>query len=82
MNEHLKNVAERLVLESADFQGKIKEALEFIKNFAGNDGAHHKQWVLDQIVHILADDYDQWRREFEDGEDGPHTYEWDDGIAP
>lgn len=61
---------------------KIQEALNFIKNFGGFDGDHHKQWVLDQLVHILAPDYDQWVREFEDGEDGPHTYEWGDGVAP
>jgi hypothetical protein len=61
---------------------KIHEALELIKNFGGTDGAHHKQWVLDQVVHILAPDYNEWLLEYQWGEDGPNTYEWDDGVAP
>jgi hypothetical protein len=47
------------------------------------DGAHHKKWVIDQILRIaLGDKYDAKIAEYEDGEDGPHTYGWDTGIAP
>lgn len=28
-------------------------ALEYISRYGGIDGAHHKQWVLDQVVRIL-----------------------------
>lgn len=28
-------------------------ALEFIQNYGGIDGAHHKTWVLDQVARIL-----------------------------
>jgi hypothetical protein len=76
------------------------------------DGAHHKQWAIDQATRIIHDTeiiiklatwkkddgteeieyrvstgepsekYKKYVTEFEDGEDGPHTYEYDEGIAP
>ena len=61
---------------------KQKKALDFIAEWGGIDGGHHKQWVLDQLVRILTDDYDKWVAEWQDGEDGPETYLWDEGIAP
>ena len=61
---------------------KTNKALDLILRYGGIDGAHHKQWVLNQIVRILADDYDEWVKKYEDGEDGPCTYDWDEGIAP
>jgi hypothetical protein len=41
--------------------------------------------LLDQIVHVLLDpteEYGAWVDEYQLGDDGPHTYEWDEGIAP
>jgi len=39
--------------------------------------------VLDQVVRILAGErYAEVVREACDGEDGPHTYEWDTGTPP
>lgn len=61
---------------------KIRAALDVITQYGSIDGDHHKQWVLDQVVRILADDYHEWVLEFCDGEDGPDTYDWDEGIAP
>jgi hypothetical protein len=62
---------------------KIDRALAYIMEYGGVDGGHHKQWLLDQVVQMLADDkYDDWVKFFENGEDGPQTYEWDRGIAP
>ena len=62
---------------------RLGRALAIIKDYGGTDGAHHKQWVLDQVVQALTDlEYEAWVKEFEAGEDGPHTYEWDKGIAP
>lgn len=59
-------------------ENRIKEALDFIERYGGIDGAHHKQWVLDQLVLILAPDYEGWVSDYEEcGE-----YEWDRGIAP
>jgi hypothetical protein len=61
---------------------KILSALTVIERYAGIDGAHHKQWVLDQVVRCLVPDYQAWVREQKAGEDGPETYEWDEGIPP
>lgn len=62
---------------------RIEQALELIANYGGIDGEHHKMWVLDQVVRILTgQEYDKWVELFQDGEDGPETYEWDKGIAP
>ena len=61
---------------------KVKVALDLIAEWGGIDGGHHKQWLLDKIVRELSGDYEKWVKEYEDGEDGPDTYSWDEGIAP
>lgn len=57
---------------------KVVKALE-LATWGAFDGAHHKQWAIDQIVRVLAGDgYKKWVDDYsEDGE-----YEWDEGIAP
>lgn len=60
-----------------------KAALDLIHQYAGIDGAHHKQWLLDQLVRTMTGDgYAAWIKEWQAGEDGPETYLWDEGIAP
>lgn len=61
---------------------RVNDALDLIARYGGCDGGHHKQWVLDQIVRVLARDYRAWVAEYEAGEDGPGTYEWDTGCPP
>jgi hypothetical protein len=61
---------------------RIQLALAEIANFGQTDGDHHKAYVIDQVVRLLAEDYDAWIAEYRDGEDGPETYSWDTGIAP
>lgn len=59
---------------------RIKAALDCA---SAVDGAHHKAWVIDQMVRALTgDDYEQWVKEYCDGEDGPDTYSWDEGMPP
>lgn len=60
---------------------KIKKALEIAWEYGQFDGAHHKMWVIDQMVRVLSDDYDKFVKEYEE-EDGEKQYEWDCGIAP
>lgn len=61
----------------------IKAALELAVRYGGIDGDHHKAWVIDQMVRILARDrYAAIVADAKDGEDGPETYDWDEGIAP
>lgn len=62
---------------------RIERAIELAVACGGIDGDHHKAWVIDQMVRLLAgDDYDRIVEEARAGEDGPDTYEWDCGIAP
>lgn len=65
--------------------GKLSadEALKCAFRFAQTDGAHHKAWVIDQMVRSLTGDgYAAFVKDYCNGEDGPGTYEWDEGIAP
>jgi hypothetical protein len=58
-------------------------AIELAIRYGGIDGGHHKMWVIDQMIRILAGDkYDSLIKAACDGEDGPETYDWDVGIAP
>lgn len=54
-------------------------AVGLIGQYAGTGGAHHKQWLLDQVLRaLLGDAYENWIVEWEDH----GQYEWDEGIAP
>lgn len=62
---------------------RINQAVNLAIQFGGIDGAHHKVWVIDQMVRVLAGNYYKTLvKEACAGEDGPDTYEWDIGIAP
>lgn len=62
---------------------KVEKTIEFAVKYGGFDGAHHKDWCIDQMVRILAgDDYDKIVAEACAGEDGLQTWTWDCGIAP
>lgn len=62
---------------------RIELALAVALEFGQIDGSHHKDWVIDQMVrHLTGDRYKQLIAEYCDGEDGPETYSWDEGVAP
>jgi hypothetical protein len=62
---------------------KIDAALEVAYRYGGTDGAHHKAWIIDQMVRALTEnEYDHWVQERCDGEEGPNTYDWEEGIPP
>ena len=62
---------------------RIVKALELATDYGNIDGAHHKAWVIDQLVRVLAgENYEGWVRFAKRGSDGPDTYSWDEGIAP
>lgn len=66
-----------------DDWNKIQAALALAFDYGGIDGAHHKAWVIDQIVRALAGDrYEAFVTQVQLGMDGPETYKWDCGIAP
>lgn len=65
------------------FGRRIDDAIKLALECGQTDGAHHKMWVIDQIVRILAgDNYESLIRARCDGEDGPDTYAWDVGTPP
>ena len=58
----------------------INAALKIPYRYGCIDGAHHKMWVIDQIVRALCGDdetYQAWVKEYERAD-----YEWDGGIKP
>jgi len=62
---------------------RVASAIELAIRYGGIDGSHHKMWVIDQMIRILAGDkYEALIKEACDGEDGPETYEWDVVISP
>ena len=62
---------------------RIQKAINLAVRYGGIDGDHHKAWVIDQMVRVLAGaDYPVIVREACTGEDGPNTYAWDEGTPP
>lgn len=62
---------------------KIQTALKVALTYGGIDGAHHKDWIIDQMVRALTGEtYDQWVKDACAGTDGPQTFTWEKGIAP
>jgi len=62
---------------------RIEQAIDLAVQYGGIDGAHHKSWVIDQMVRALAgEEYEALVANAKAGEDGPDTYEWEEGIAP
>lgn len=60
---------------------RIEKAIELAVQYGNIDGAHHKMWVIDQMVRVLAgEDYDRIVTEAKAGENGPETYEWSCGL--
>ena len=62
---------------------RIQAAIDLAVRFGGIDGTHHKSWVIDQMVRVLAgNSYADIVRDACLGKDGPDTYSWDEGIPP
>lgn len=66
---------------------KVRKCLQFIEAYGGIDGAHHKQWVIDQIVRTLLGTpkaYKEWVEEMKcwNDEEQAYEYDWDEGTAP
>lgn len=69
--------------QDSEIGQRISKAISIAVRYGDIDGAHHKTWVIDQMVRILAgDEYPKIVADACAGEDGPNTYEWSTGIAP
>ena len=68
---------------SKQLYDQIDQAIEIAVKYGSIDGDHHKAWVIDQMVRILAgDNYEQIVKDACDGKYGPDTYNWEVGIPP
>ena len=73
------------VIENIFELGKddAESALRVLLDYSQIDGAHHKAWVIDQAVrHLAGPYYEELIAAYKTGEDGPETYEWNEGIEP
>ena len=67
-----------------EYRTRIKGAIEMATEYGATDGAHHKMWVIDQMMRNLLteQEYETEIACFEAGDDGKPWYEWDEGIPP
>ena len=64
---------------------RIENALNIAWKYAQIDGAHHKMWVIDQMVRTLCGNeeaYKDWVKTYETPLCNEDYYKWDIGIAP
>jgi hypothetical protein len=82
-NNPVADVIRKLAFERDRLRDDQSRSIEIAVKYGGIDGTHHKAWVIDQMVRILAGDkYGRIVAEACDGEDGPETYNWDVGVSP
>ena len=80
---HAREDIPALIAEVRRLNVAISKAIELAVKYGSIDGAHHKDWVIDQMVRALAGDaYEQIVKDACAGEDGHDTYSWEVGIAP
>jgi hypothetical protein len=62
-------------------QSRITKAVYIATRHGMTDGAHHKQWVIDQMLRALFGDekYNEW---LDVTNSNPDYDPWDQGIAP
>jgi hypothetical protein len=81
--EELQADADPMDMILGDLPEAIRNAMRIAASYGQEDGAHHKAWAIDQMVRALMGiHYGTFVETFEAGEDGRHTYNWDEGIAP
>lgn len=78
---------------SSDLADRLYRITELVRQYGCIDGAHHKQWVLDQIVRAAYgmkmgeapnEKYKEWVKEVlgEMDENGEYEYWYDYGVPP
>jgi hypothetical protein len=65
----------------SDISDKLKQIVTMIEAYGMIDGAHHKQWLLTEILKICLGEkgFYEWEEKFNEDEDYD---EWDGGIPP
>jgi hypothetical protein len=83
--ESLKDESREGIIDNilADLPEPARNAMRIAASYGQTDGAHHLTWVIDQMVHaMIGVHYKTFVEAYESGEDGRHTYTWDEGVAP
>ena len=60
---------------------RVQEAAELAWRYGMIDGAHHKQWVIDQMLRAILGDV-PYAKIMEDYNSDDDYCDWDEGIAP
>ncbi len=88
-NEDLESTLRILLADL--LMGRIGAALEVALKYGATDGAHHKMWVIDQMVRSLTNcpnehdkspEYEAFLDNFIEDDEGEEVCYWDTGIAP
>lgn len=67
----------------ASLEDRFATTLRIVLLYTGLEGAHHKDWVLDQAMRALTGpSYEEFVRRVCEGARGPDTYAWNTGIEP
>ena len=65
------------------YGANVTALLELAERYADTDGAHHKQWVIDQMIRLLLqDDYRIWRAAEDQERRAQDRPLWNEGVAP
>lgn len=84
----------QVILSADGPQERLEKALDIAFKYGGFAEAHHKAWVIDQIVRALtgcpvvegqqgeSTEYQKFVLERCAGDNEPETYDWDVGIPP
>jgi hypothetical protein len=76
MNDRIEEVITNIIEHNTDLP---EHALRILIQYGQIDGAHHKTWVIDQAVRLLAGSYyDELIESYKEND----VYEWNEGIAP
>lgn len=59
---------------------RIKKTVETILKYGMIDGAHHKQWILDEALRTLLGD--KYYKKIEEYNKDKSSEDWDIGVAP
>jgi hypothetical protein len=61
---------------------RIDAAVALALQYGQIDGSHHKTWVIDQMLRILSEHYDDMIMGYETEDEAGCFFSWDTGIAP
>jgi len=71
------NKIEKLEDKIWEFEEKICDAEGVVFEYGDLKDAHHKQWVIDQMIRKMIPDYEDFLRRY-----NTYGHVWDAGIEP